>query len=260
LDFAEFAVMWAPYLDPGSPHGADQEADSPGTAASFAREPLATSAGKAPKPISRGKSGKGVRINGVPSQRDVTKPALQREQSSMSSRLSVLVSTSFAKKVKQTKQTFSFRRRANHDALFGPRKSADQAGGAAATAKNAPPGSSTSVLGMAGALDSQPRASAPAAAAVADPFLSALEHAEQRDLDTQRRLGGTSAQTKLEATTIYTTSSSEEAEAPAAVASGSRGPTSTRSHGNLAGRGGSRLASSGRSNLHRVASKAVVLS
>lgn len=174
----------------------------------------------------------------------------------MSSQLSVLVSTSFAKKVKQTRQTFSFRRRANF-ALFGSRKSADQAAGCASATKNTR--GSSSVLGMAGALDSKPPASAPAAAVV-DPFLSALEHAEQRDLDTQRRLEGISAQMKLETTTI-TTSSSEEAPI---VSRGSRGSPvkSMRSNGDLGG-GARDLASSGkalRGSNKRVASKAVLLS
>jgi hypothetical protein len=265
LDFAEFAVMWAPYVG--------VEAGTPAAAAPEMAV-VDGSDGQARKPMARGKPGsrKGVQIdsnerNGAahpdadPAAPAVPAvPTLKRQQSSMSNKLTTLVSSSFAKKVKQSKHTFSFRRRASSSLLFGSRKSAsssaaNEAGPAAANEGRAP-----SVLFMAGAVEGKPQASA-APTGSSDAFLSALEQAEQRDLDSQRRLESTDGRAKL----LSTTTSEAAALSPPAPpplpskgksSNGSPQGSSSSKSSNGSSHGGSAAAGLGKK---RVSNKAVVL-
>ena len=146
--------------------------------------------------------------------------------------------------MQQSRSTFSFRRRTS--GLFGSRKSvaSGAAQGAGAGAEAAP-----SVLFTAGALPEASRGRAPTAG-VADPFLSALNQAEQRDLDSQRRLGATdAAPTKL--------ISEEPRTAPNAPSSNASPKGARPSQRNLAA-GTSSSLQAGKNK--RMPSKAVVLS
>ena len=266
LDFAEFAVMWAPYVG--------VEAGTPAAAAPEMAVVDGTDGHQARKPMARGNPGsrKGVQIdsnerNGAahpdadPAAPAVPAvPTLKRQQSSMSNKLTTLVSSSFAKKVKQSKHTFSFRRRASSSLLFGSRKSAsssaaNEAGPAAANEGRAP-----SVLFMAGAVEAKPQASA-APTGSSDAFLSALEQAEQRDLDSQRRLEAADGRAKL-LSTITSEAAALSPPAPPPLPSkgkssnGSPQGSSSRKSSNGSSHGGSAAAGLGKK---RVSNKAVVL-